>query len=72
MKNKYLISVVEASERYGFPRDTLYRMVRSNHPDLPFIRINGHVKINVPLFEKWLDSLSKEHKEIQKHNISTQ
>jgi len=64
MKNKYLISVVEASKRYGFPRDTLYRMVRNNHSDVPFVRINGIVRINAPLFEKWLDSLSEEHKEI--------
>lgn len=63
-KNKYLISVVEASKRYGFPRTKLYNMVRSNHPDVPFIRINGIVRINAPLFKEWLDSLSKEHKEI--------
>lgn len=63
-KNKYLISVVEASKKYGFPRDKLYSMITNSKTDLPYIKINGRVKINVPMFEEWLNKLAMEQKEL--------
>lgn len=59
MQNKYLISVVEASKRFGIGRDKLYALVRSE-PDLPTLRIGETVRINVPLFEEFLNKCTEE------------
>lgn len=64
MNNKYLISVVEASKKYGFPRDKLYNMIRSGNKDLPYVKISGIAKINVPLFEEWLNKATIEKREL--------
>lgn len=61
--NKYLISVVEASQRYGLGRDFLYSLVRSRE-DMPIIKINGITKINVVLFEEWLNKITLEEREL--------
>jgi len=59
MKNQYqyLISIVEASRRYGVPRDKLYALTKSD-PEIPCIVIGKTTKINVPLFEKYLNDKS--------------
>lgn len=59
MQNKYLISVVEASKRFGIGRDKLYSLIRSE-PDLPTIKIGETVKINAPLFEEFLNRCTEE------------
>lgn len=59
MKSKYLVSIVEASKMFGIGRDALYAMSRSE-PDMPIIKIGSVSKINVPLFEQWLDRATKE------------
>lgn len=59
MKNKYLLSVVEASKRYGIGRDKLYALIRSE-PDIPVVRIEKTTKINAPLFEEWLNKCTEE------------
>jgi len=63
-KNKYLISIVETCKKYGFPRDKLYSMIRSGNKDLPYIKINGIAKINVPLFDEWLNKMTIEKREV--------
>ncbi len=64
MKNKYLLSVVETSRQYNVGRDYLYGLIRSGNSDLPYLRIRGHVKINAPLFEAWLDEKSRMRAEL--------
>lgn len=59
MDNKYLISVTEASKRYGIGRDKLYQLIRTQS-DIPVISISNATKINVPLFEEWLNKVTKE------------
>lgn len=61
--NRYLMSVVEASKHFGIGRDKLYAIVRSQ-PDVPIIRIGEIVKINVPMFERWLDDCVNEGREL--------
>lgn len=63
MNNKYLISIIEASKRYGIGRDKLYALVRSE-PDIPIIKIGDATKINAPLFEKWIDQATLEGREL--------
>ncbi len=63
MKDKYLMSITEASKYFGIGRDKLYQIVRSE-PDIPVLRIGDINKINVPLFEDWLDEVTKEGREL--------
>ena len=56
---KYLISVREASQYFGIGINKLYELLRSQ-PDIPVVRIGEHHKINVPLFEKWLNTCAEE------------
>lgn len=63
MKDKYLMSITEASKYFGIGRDKLYQIVRSE-PDTPVLRIGDITKINVPLFEDWLDKATKEGREL--------
>lgn len=62
-KNKYLMSIVEASQHFGIGRDKLYAIVRSQ-PDVPVIKIGDIRKINVPMFEKWLNDCVREGREL--------
>ena len=63
MENKYLISVVAASKRFGIGRDVLYAMIRSQS-DIPVVKIRNVTKINVPLFEEWLNKAAIEKRVI--------
>lgn len=63
MKNKYLISIVEASKMFGIGRDAFYAMARSE-PDIPIIKIGSISKVNVPLMEQWLDKATKEGRKL--------
>ena len=59
MSTKYLMSIKEASEYFGIGRNRLYEMIRSQN-DIPMVKVGVHLRINVPLFEQWLDNCSKE------------
>ena len=59
MDNKYLITVLEASKRYGLGRDLLYRLIKSDS-GIPFIKIGTKFLINTPLFEIWLNQATIE------------
>ncbi|MBU5312315.1 helix-turn-helix domain-containing protein [Tissierella carlieri] len=63
MNNKYLMSIVEASKHFNIGRDKLYALVRSQE-DIPIIRIGETTKINVPLFEEWLNRATLEGREL--------
>lgn len=63
MKSKYLMSIVEASQYFGIGRDKLYAIIRSQ-PDVPVIKIGESTKINVPMFEKWLNDCVSEGREL--------
>lgn len=63
MKEKYLMSVKEASDYFGIGRNRFYEIVRS-HPDIPIIKVGQSMKVNVPMFEKWLDECVKEGRKI--------
>ena len=59
MSTKYLMSIKEASEYFGIGRNRLYEMIRSQN-DIPMVKVGVHLRINVPLFEQWLDNCAKE------------
>lgn len=61
MKNKYLVSITEASKIFGIGRDKLYAIVRSE-PDIPVIKVGDITKINVPLFEEWINKATLERR----------
>ncbi len=63
MNNKYLMSIVEAAKYFNIGRNKLYAMVKSE-PDIPVIRIEKITKINVPLFEEWLNKATLEGREL--------
>lgn len=63
MNNKYLMSIGEAAKYFNIGRNKLYAMVRSQE-DIPVVRIGETTKINVPLFEKWLDRATLEGREL--------
>ncbi len=64
MKNKYLISVVECSKQYNVPRDKLYGAIRAGNTEIPYIKIGNITRINVPLFEEYLNKKSALQEEI--------
>ena len=39
-------------------------MIKSGNSNLPYIKINGITKINVPMFEEWLNKMAVEQKEL--------
>lgn len=61
--NKYLMSVVQASKHFNIGRDKLYEIIRSNE-DVPVIRIGEITKVNVPMFEQFLDKCTHEGREL--------
>lgn len=63
MKNKYLMSIIEAAEYFNIGRNKLYAMVRTQE-DIPIIKIGETFKINVPLFEEWLNKATLEGREL--------
>jgi excisionase family DNA binding protein len=56
---KYLLSVTEASKRYGIGKNKLYEMIKSES-DILVTRIGKVCKINAPLFEEWLNNITKD------------
>lgn len=63
MKIKYLMSVVEASKYFNIGRDKLYVLVKTE-PDIPIIKIGETTKINVPMFEQFLNKCTEEGREL--------
>ena len=63
MNSKYLMSVVEASKYFNIGRDKLYAIIKSN-ADVPVIRIGEITKVNVPMFEQFLNRCTEEGREL--------
>lgn len=59
MSTKYLMSIKEASQYFGIGRNKLYALLKSED-DIPIVKIGEKLKINVPLFEQWLNQCVKE------------
>lgn len=59
MSVKYLMSVKEASQHFGIGKNKLYELLRSQE-DIPVVKIGEYTKINVPMFEKWLNECSEQ------------
>lgn len=63
MSYKYLMSVVEASKHFNVGRDKLYSMIKSQE-GVPIIKIGEITKINVPLFEQFLNKCTEEGRKL--------
>lgn len=62
-----LVSINEASEIFGFPRDKLRKLVHQGKaPYIELETLSGGTKvvINTRTFDDWLNNLAKEQKRI--------
>lgn len=62
MKNKYLCSVTQGAAIFNIGRDKLYELVRAKR--IPCIQIGNVTKINVPMFEKFLEEATREGRKL--------
>lgn len=57
------MSIIEAAKYFNIGRDKMYALVRSQE-DIPIIKIGEMTKVNVPLFEDWLNKATLEGREL--------
>lgn len=63
MTEKYLLSIVDSAKYFNIGRDKLYAIIRT-HDDAPIIKIGNSTKINVIMFEQFLNKCTEEKREL--------